>query len=83
MENGILIHKLTRGDHLSYDDIKLITESLEQVEKAKQAQRYEKALRMIDGHIRSTKEPIPHIAETLKAVLPEYKEINEPIYSKY
>jgi hypothetical protein len=32
------------------------------------------ALREIDTHIRSDKEPIPYIIETLKKTLPEYKE---------
>jgi hypothetical protein len=33
----------------------------------------QKALREIDTHIRSTKEPVPYIVETLKENLPEYK----------
>lgn len=33
-----------------------------------------KALREIDGHIRATNDPIPHIVATLKRALPEYYE---------
>lgn len=35
---------------------------------------YLESLREIDTHIRSTKEPIPYIIETLKNTLPEYQE---------
>lgn len=31
------------------------------------------ALREIDTHLRSTKDPLPYIIETLKKTLPEYK----------
>lgn len=34
---------------------------------------FRKALREIDTHIRSDKQPVPYIIETLKRVLPEYK----------
>lgn len=41
--------------------------------KLKKTVQYEKALREIDTHIRSTTDPVPYIIETLKRVLPEYE----------
>lgn len=38
------------------------------------ANRYHQALEQIDCHIRSTPYPVPHIVDTLKRTLPEYKE---------
>lgn len=38
-----------------------------------ESERYRKALEKIDIHIRSTSEPTPHIIQTLKDTLPEYK----------
>jgi len=45
-------------------DIKLLQET---------CRIYEDALREIDTHIRSTEKPVKYIIETLKSVLPEYK----------
>lgn len=39
----------------------------------KKEEKYLKALREIDTHIRSTATPIPHIISTLMNTLPEYK----------
>lgn len=47
----------------------------------KEASVYRKALREIDTHIRSDKQPVPYIIETLKRVLPEYNA--EEVKSKF
>lgn len=39
-----------------------------------ESKQYRKALEKIDTHIRSTSDPAPHIIQTLKDTLPEYKE---------
>lgn len=39
-----------------------------------ESKRYRKALEKIDNHIRSFSEPTPHIIQTLKDTLPEYKD---------
>ena len=53
------------------------SDSKEQNQRCGRCQESEElieALREIDTHIRSTSEPVPYIIETLKRVLPEYKE---------
>lgn len=44
------------------------------IELAEKTETYKEALREIDTHIRSTSKPVPHIIETLKNTLPEYRE---------
>lgn len=39
-----------------------------------EARRLREALEKIDIHIRSTSDPVPHIIQTLKKTLPEYKD---------
>lgn len=45
----------------------------EAVVQKRSADKLIEALREIDTHVRSTSDPVPHIIETLKSVLPEYK----------
>ncbi|PLS19468.1 hypothetical protein CVD28_03365 [Bacillus sp. M6-12] len=44
------------------------------LDQDEQENPYLQALREIDTHIRSTKDPLPYIIETLKKTLPEHKE---------
>ncbi|MDC0763434.1 hypothetical protein POF51_22170 [Brevibacillus sp. AG] len=38
-----------------------------------ESKRLREALEKVDVHIRSTSDPVPHIIQTLKNTLPEYK----------
>lgn len=68
--------------YLADNDARFITEAREAlpywiqraVAAEAEAQRFRAALEKIDIHIRSTSDAVPHIIETLKRALPEYKD---------
>lgn len=61
-----------RNHYKNHFDVQLLLSEIGRLKEERD--KLIEGLREIDTHIRSTPEPVQHIVETLKRVLPEYQE---------